>query len=194
MKFYKCCKDSVDDEKSAIHAEFERLKTIAKGIKASGKSIKFKDICNRRALKQLGIGVALNVILEFSGGFTILTYATMIFQRMNTPMDSYVCSIMLAIALIIGSILSTSLADKLGRKRLNLISLFGSAAGLFAAILYHYLHLNGYNLSGFGWVPVVSLSFVVFITSVGIWALSGICAAEILSARVCSYVFENIIP
>lgn len=194
MKFYKGCKDSVDDEKSAIHAEFERLKTIAKGKKASGKSIQLKDICNRRALKQLGIGVALNVILEFSGGFTILTYATMIFQRMNTPMDSYVCSIMLAIALIIGSILSTYLADKLGRKRLNLISLFGSAAGLFAAVLYHYLHLSGYNLSGFGWVPVVSLSFVVFITSAGIWALSGICAAEILSARVCSYIFENILP
>lgn len=184
MKFYKGSKDSIEDEKSAIHSEFERLKMIAKQRKASGENLRLNAIFNRKALKGLGIGIALNTILEFTGGFTILSYSVMLFEKTETPIDPYVCSILLAIALILGSLTTTYLADKWGRKSLNLISLFGSAAGLFAAALHHYLHLSGFNLSGFEFMPVVSLSFVVFISSAGIWALSMVCAAECLPQRV----------
>lgn len=94
------------------------------------------------------------------------------------------CSIMLAVALILGSLFTTYLADTLGRKFLNLISLMGSAVGLFATALYHYLNINGYDLTGFAWVPVVSLSLVVFISSVGIMPLAFLCSVEYLPPKV----------
>lgn len=122
---------------------------------------------NRTALKGLGIGIALTSISVLTANLTIISYAIMIFDRSGASLDPYVSSIMLAIALILGSLLTTSLADKLGRKVLNLASLVGSAVGLFAISLYYYLHINGYDLSAFEWVPVASLSFVIFISSAG---------------------------
>lgn len=91
----------------------------------------------------------------------------MIFDRSGASLDPYVSSIMLAISLICGSLLTTSLADTLGRKLLNLASLVGSAIGLFSISFYYYLHINGYDLSAFDWVPVASLSFVIFVSSAG---------------------------
>lgn len=72
----------------------------------------------------------------------------------------------------------------LGRKLLNLISLVGSSVGLFALSLYHYLNLSGYDLSLFEWVPVVSLSMVIFISAVGIVPLSMVCTVEYLRPSV----------
>lgn len=122
---------------------------------------------NRSALKGLGIGIALTSISVLTANFTIISYAVMIFDRSGASLDPYVSSIMLAISLICGSLLTTSLADTLGRKLLNLTSLVGSAIGLFSISFYYYLHINGYDLSAFDWVPVASLSFVIFVSSAG---------------------------
>lgn len=108
----------------------------------------------------------------------------MIFEKAGTSLDPYISTIMLAVALILGSIFTTTLADKLGRKFLNIISLLGSAIGLFAVSLYHYLNINGFDLTAFDWVPVVSLSFVIFISSTGIIPLSLICSVEYLPPKV----------
>lgn len=91
----------------------------------------------------------------------------MVFYAVGADMDPYVSSIMVAVALIFGALLTTYLADKLGRKILNFGSLFGSAIGLFTVSIYHYLNINGYDMSNFHWVPVLSLSFVIFISSAG---------------------------
>lgn len=78
---------------------------------------------NRSALKGIGIGIALTTLAQFTGNFTITSYAVMIFEKAGTSLDPYTSTIMLAIALILGSIFTTYLADKLGRKFLNIISL-----------------------------------------------------------------------
>lgn len=139
---------------------------------------------SRSALKGLGIGVALNTFAQFTGNLTITSYAVLLFEKAGTSLDPYVCSIMLGVALILGAIFSTYLADKLGRKFLNILSMMGSAVGLFAVSIYHYLNINGFDLSAFQWVPVVSLSFVIFISSAGIMALSIVCSVEHLPPKV----------
>lgn len=122
-----------------------------------------KNSVNRSAMKGLGISIALATIVHFTGCYTFAGYSVIIFQKAGTSLDPYVSSIVLAVALILGSLLSTYFADILGRKLLNLISLVGSAIGTFVTALYQYFYLNGYDLSSFQWVPVVSLSFVIFI-------------------------------
>lgn len=117
----------------------------------------------------------------------MISYAVMIFQELGTAMNPHVCSIVLAISMILGSLASTYLADKLGRKFLNVTSLFGSAFGLFSTALYHYFNLNGFDLTYFKWVPVTSLSFVIFISAAGIWGLSLICSVEYLPHKVCIF-------
>lgn len=139
---------------------------------------------NRTALKGIGIGFALSIINQFSANFTIISYAVLIFDKAGASIDSHISSVILAVALILGSLLSTYMADSLGRKIMNLISLLGSAIGLFAMGFYYHLYLSGYDLSDFFWVPVVSLSFVIFISSAGIVPLSIICSVEYLPTKV----------
>lgn len=139
---------------------------------------------NRSAVKGLAISFALSTIGQFSANFLLISYAVMIFDRAGASIDSHISSVILALALIFGSLLTTYLADSLGRKILNMASLMGSAIGLFAMSLYYYLYLNGYNLSTFDWVPVVSLSFVIFISSAGIIPLTFICSVEYLPPKV----------
>lgn len=135
-------------------------------------------------MKAIGIGIALTTFAIFTATFTITNYAVMTFAKAGTSMDPYLSSVMLAIALIFGSLTTTYFADKLGRKMLNLISLMGSACGLFITAIFYYLTLNGYDLSAFAWIPVVCLSFVVFISSAGIIPLAVVCSVEYLPKKV----------
>lgn len=128
--------------------------------------------------------MALVAFAQFSANLAIINYAVMTFARVGTQLDPYTSSIMLAVALICGSLTTTYLADKIGRKKLNLISLMGSAFGLQTTALYYYLNLIGYNLSAYAFIPVVCLSFVIFISSVGIVPLSLICSVEYLPSKV----------
>lgn len=135
-------------------------------------------------MKGLGIGIALVVFAQFTANAAITSYSVTIFEKTNTSFDPYLCAIVLAVILILGSFFGTYFADILGRRILNFISLAGSAVGLFAISLYQYLKLNGYELKAFEWVPLLSLSFVIFISSAGIMKLCIISSIENLPPKV----------
>lgn len=64
------------------------------------------------------------------------------------------------------------------------ISLCGSIVGLvsFAGYL-HLLHMDS-DVTNFNWLPLLSLSITIFVTSAGIMALSNTCAVENFSTNV----------
>lgn len=144
----------------------------------------FSFLDNRKAMKGLGVGIALVVFAQFTANTAITSYSVMIFEKSGTTFDPYISAIVLAVVLILGSFLGTYFADILGRRILNFISLAGAAIGLFVISLYQYLKLNGFELSAFEWVPIASLSFVIFISSAGIMKLSLLCSLENLPPKV----------
>lgn len=119
----------------------------------------------------------------------------MIFKRAEAEIDPYIQSIILSLFLILGSLSTTYFADILGRKVLCLISFLGSAFGLLSLSVYHYFHLRGFDLSPFSWVPVTSLSFVIFISAAGIMPMSMIVGVEYLppKVRISQYTIIHII-
>lgn len=141
---------------------------------------------NRDALKGLGIGILLAVFAQFTASLAITCYAVLIIKKSGTSLNPYTSSIVCAVTPIFGSLLSTYLADKLGRRVLNCISLTGCAIGLFGLSLYQYLKVHDNSLSSFDWFPVFCLSFVVFMASAGILPLSIICSVENLPPKVCN--------
>lgn len=142
-------------------------------------------------MKGLGIGISLVVFSQFTANVAIMSYSVSIFEIFeknkisSTSSDPYLSAIVLAIILIFGSFLGTYFADILRRRILNFISLAGSAIGLFTISLYQYLKLNGYELPSFECVPLISLSFVIFVSSTGIMKLATICSVENLPPKVC---------
>lgn len=64
---------------------------------------------------------------------------------------------------------------------------FGSAIGLAAMGVHGYLKLSGYDVSAINWIPVASLSFVIFIASCGILPLTFVILSEILPQKLRSF-------
>lgn len=123
-------------------------------------------------------------LTQMTACYAIVTYAVLTFSKAGQTVDPNMSMICLGVALCFGSLASTYLADKLGRRKLILISLMGTAFGLLATALYHYLGLIGFDLSAFAWIPVISLSFMIFISSTGIVPLASICSVEYLPPKV----------
>ncbi|XP_055307284.1 facilitated trehalose transporter Tret1-like [Sitodiplosis mosellana] len=183
LKYYKGYRGESVEENIALYDELERLNRIVNERKSDEK-LQASDIFNRAVMKGLGIGISLAILAQLTANFPLVTYAVTILKKSGTSFNPYASSIVLAVMLILGSSVNTYLADIFGRKRLNFISLTGSAVGQLATSLYHYLYISGYDLSLFSWVPVVSLSFVIFILAAGILPLQLICVVEYLPPKV----------
>lgn len=114
-----------------------------------------------------------------------MSYGVLVFEKSGSTIDPYLSSIIMAILQIAGNLCTTQLVDSVGRKILVIISLVGCSAGLATLSLYLYLKHNGYDLENYYyWLPVASLSFAVFISSVGISSLVNVCAVENLPIKV----------
>lgn len=145
----------------------------------------FHLLVEPEAIKGLLFGIVFGWLIQFPGGITFLNYAMLIFEKSGaSKIDPNVSSIMLALAQLIGCCVSTKLADSLGRKMLLNISFIGSATGLFVFALYLHLIRIGYDLSAYTWMPVASLSFIMFIASAGVYALFSVCFVEYLPSKV----------
>lgn len=106
----------------------------------------------------------------------------------NNP-NPYTATIIFGVFQIVGSLFTTQLADRLGRRVLLIASLLGAVLGQTALSIFSYLEKLDYDLTMFNWVPVASMSFVIFISTLGIIPLSTICAVEVLPIKVkCSSI------
>lgn len=113
------------------------------------------ELGNRAALKGLLISTVLTSLSQVTAITCLIVYAVKTFQLFGTFKNPYTPSIILATTLIVGSLTSSYLADKIGRKMLNLISLLLTAAGLLVTALFYYLNLD-HRFATYSWVPVVS--------------------------------------
>lgn len=126
----------------------------------------------------------MTIFSQFTAATSLTSYAVMIFEKVGTTFDPYLASILIPVALILGPLFTTYFADTLGRRKLLVCSLAGSAIGLYATALYHYLYANGTDLSSWSWVPLVSIFFVIFVASVGITPLLFLCSIEFLPPKM----------
>lgn len=174
--YYKGINVNSEKEKMLLHSEFERLRLVIEERKLTEK-LHLSDFLNRSAMKGIVTSFAMAWFIQMTGSFLITNYASMIFEKSGTLLDPKIASIILATVQIIAGLLSTQLGDTFGRKTTLFTSLSGAAVGLFSLAIYSYLR-QFYDMSDFLWLPVVCLSLIIFISSVGIIALGHICAIE----------------
>lgn len=119
-----------------------------------------------------------------TGCFTFISYAVYVFTQLQANIDPNASSILLAVMQIFGNLCSSQFADVLGRKFILIVSLLGTTVGLSSLASYSYFVSSGFDLSAYAWIPVISLSFVIFIGSAGIVPLLGVCVVENLPLKV----------
>lgn len=141
----------------------------------------------RKAMRGIVIAIVLSLLNQLSGCFTFVTYTGSILETTGTSVNPYTSTIIFGVVQIVGCLFTTHLVDKWGRKVLLIISLSGIVMGQTALSVFMYLREFDCDLSMFGWLPVTSLSFVIFMGFVGIVPLSTICTVEALPAKVITF-------
>lgn len=128
------------------------------------------------------------LVNQFSGCFALIGYAASIFHDAGSSISPYIASIILSIMQLTGAYISTILVDRTGRRILLLVSSSGVTVGLLVTAVFTYLNQNYYNLTQYAILPVISLSFVIFMACIGIFTVPFIMIAEILPLRLRMHV------
>lgn len=134
--------------------------------------------------KALMIGLVLVTLNQLSGCFALIQYAAQVFADAGSEMDSKISSIIVGIIQLAGSYTSTLVMDRWRRKTLYIVTALGSCLGLTMMGVYAYLSVAKVDVSQLYWLPVASLSFVIFIASVGMLPLTFVILSEILPDKV----------
>ncbi|XP_055594226.1 facilitated trehalose transporter Tret1-like [Uranotaenia lowii] len=151
-------------------------------------SIKLADFAPFSVKKAIIIGMVLVALNQLTGCFALINYTAQIFADAGSDLDPNVAAIIVGAIQIAGSYVSTLVVDRLRRKLLYISTALGSAIGLTAMGTHAYLKVMGYDVSAINWIPVASLSWVIFIASVGILPLTFVILSEIVPHKLRSLV------
>lgn len=123
-------------------------------------------------------------VSQFSGTFTISSYAAMVFAATGSALPPNLSAIIMGTVQIFGTYCASTLIDRLGRKMLLLISTIGSAVALVVTGIYTYLRQTGHDVTSFNWLPVISISFYIYISAIGIIPVPYVLVNEIFPRKV----------
>lgn len=126
----------------------------------------------------------LMAVNQFSGTFTLNNYAATIFKESGSTFNPNYSTVILGCGQVIGTIVSMSLIDRIGRKILLLFSTLGAAVCLFITGMYTYYTKQGYDLSNYNMLPVVTLPAYLFVSAIGITPIPYILISEIFPQKV----------
>jgi len=115
-----------------------------------------ESICQAEHLPSLFIGMLLMFFQQFSGVNAILTNLTDLFVAAHVEIKSGIASAIAASAQVISVFIGGSLMDKLGRKKIWIISLSGISGSLLLYSLTMKITMSS-------WIPIISVfAFLLF--------------------------------
>lgn len=184
LRFYKNCNADTKMEIERFQTEWEKIQLIAKQTIDRGEKVYFRDYCTREARIGLLKGFSLICLSLFCGSPVMMNYASIIFKDSGSKLDPSLSSIIMIAIQIIATTISTTLIDNIGRRILLITSSIGTTIGLTAMGAYTYLSYSQYNLDGYDWVPVTSISFSVFMAYIGLVPLVFVVLMEVLPVKI----------
>lgn len=187
IRFYKNLRKT-DEHQIIVDLEINKVQTILANnqIESQNKtSIKWSDFTTKTSSKAILIGVVLIILNTYNGNITLSNYTKYVFDETGSNLSTDISSIIVAVIQIVGVFAATQLVDRLGRKLLILSSIIGAALGLVVLGIYMMLKLEwSIDVTVVNWIPLVSFSWCMLITSVGIQALAFTVITEIMPERI----------
>ncbi|KAL2748996.1 facilitated trehalose transporter Tret1-like [Vespula maculifrons] len=170
-----------------VERELLRLQIAAKEAATSTKSVGFMDLFrNRGTIKALIIALGIFGGQQFCGIFAMISYTETIFRISGSSLSPNTAAITVGAIQVIGSYLSTSLMERTGRRPLLLISCMGMCICHYVLGTFCYLQELNYDISVFGWIPVVALSVYVITYCLGMGPGPYVICSEIFEQDIFS--------
>uniref|UniRef100_A0A182LZC2 Major facilitator superfamily (MFS) profile domain-containing protein n=1 Tax=Anopheles culicifacies TaxID=139723 RepID=A0A182LZC2_9DIPT len=185
LRFYRG--EEAESETSQFTAEVARFKDIHNVgplKKKDSNQIHIKDFLTRSRWKPILICVIVIMFPAGSGSIPLITYTATIFQESQSNLSPAMSSIVVATLQLIGSYVSTMTVEKAGRRVLLVVSTLGCAVCTITMGTYTFLQEMHVEVDWFRWVPVASMSALVFINAIGIGIVPFIIMTEILDPKI----------
>lgn len=141
---------------------------------------------SKPAKKGIFIGVVLISVNQLSGLFTFLNYTADIFIEAGSSFHPNTSAIIVGVLMMVGSLVSLIFVDKFSRRFLYCVTTIGYIAGLLTMGFYSYCKTFT-DVSSFKYVPVASLSLIIFSASAGRLPLTFVIMAEIMPQSIRSF-------
>lgn len=135
------------------------------------------------ARKGIFIGFVLISLNQLSGLFAFLNYTAEIFIESGSVFNPNISSAIVGMLLVAGSLVSLTIINKFSRRFLYTVTTIGYMIGLLSMGMYGYLKTSS-NVSNFKFIPVASLSLIIFSASVGRLPLTYIMMTEIIPQNI----------
>lgn len=136
------------------------------------------------AKKGIFIGIILISVNQLSGLFAFLNYTADIFIEAGSEINPNLSAVIVGSLLFIGSLISLTLVDRFSRKLLYSVTTVGNIVGLLAMSIHSYFKASNIDSAVFKFIPVASLSLVIFAASIGRLPLTYIMMAEIMPQNI----------
>lgn len=121
---------------------------------------------------------------ECCGCFTMINYTATIFAESGSKIAPERAAIFVAFVQLLGTLVSTRLVDRSGRRCLLLCSSIGAGCSLLTLGAYTYGHDRGYAVEPYSWVAVTSFAAMLLLASCGIVPLPFVVLAEVMPERI----------
>lgn len=120
----------------------------------------------------------------YCGSVVLLTYGATMFRDTGSDFDPNISAIIMGTVQLFGTLSAVIFIDKFGRRTMYMLSTGGTMIGIFCVGIYTYLAKNDYPMDGFNWVPVVTISFALYSSCIGIVPVSIVLMAELFPSKV----------
>jgi sugar porter (SP) family MFS transporter len=140
-----------------------------------------KTVCRKTYVWILWVGALLSVFQQVTGINTVIYYAPRIFQEAGytSALSAVFATVSLGVSNFLGCLLSVWLLDRIGRRKLLLVGVFGMALGLFCLSIFSF-----YNVPFIDKISVVSLFVYVFSFAIGLGPVTWVLIAEIYPVHI----------
>ena len=143
------------------------LSGIAEQIEeAHRKRVSFRDLAKRDNRRQFALSLMLMLLQQLSGINAVLFYTTGIFQDAGSTVEPDLATIVVGLVIVLSTLVSVVLVDRLGRRVLLLASDAIMTLCLLTLGVFFQLKSSD-SADGLGWLPLVSLMLYVFSFSIG---------------------------
>lgn len=115
-------------------------------------------------------------------------FISIIFDEAGSNLSPNDSAIVVGAVQVIGSFVSLSIVDKTGRRILLMVSAICTGITHVAMGIYFQLKESDYDLSSYGWFPLLILSVMYLVSSIGLMNIPFFLIAEILPIKIRSFV------
>ncbi|KAG4071882.1 hypothetical protein HA402_006043 [Bradysia odoriphaga] len=183
LKFYNNG-NRTDDNVYNVKEESAKLQLLVRKKQEEKKKHCYTMILQGDSLKKVFIGISLVALSVCSGIIVVTMNVVKLILDSGSKMNPHVSAIIVGVLQVCGICVSSVLVDKIGRKVLFGVSSLLSALSLIVFGTFSFLNQKGVNLSSVDWLPVLSLSFYIFVNCIGLRTVPFLYIAEILPYNV----------